>query len=586
MRASGTSETIEARVSDLTVNVDPITDAASDLITNITNDLSSISTDEVDSIVSEIDELSSDIDDTGLSAEALSTAIQTEASNNEETNNIINSTASTGQICGTVTNSTATGLENVVVVARDFGNWVTRAKTKTDSNGDYCLNVPKEGDANPDTGGTFTGEYILGAMNRVGDTLDPNRSATEWWSTTGDAYNQFDADKVSVPDTNLVSKDFQLADGARIHGTVYVSGTTTPIEGAKVIIRDFEAYTPVASARVKADGTYRVNVISGDYFVEVRYRTIQPYASEVYDGSTGSHIRNMASKITVSAGDARNINFELDSGYLLSGTVSEGVGGPAVSGVRVMVNIASGGAGARLRTNKQGNYRVWLKPDTYNVTSYGQNTSVDMTASNGRADFTSAAINKITATFQDSSGNPVSQVKVSAANSSGSRVNLELPSSDGSIELYTPDTGNHYFAAVVDDLKPYASTILTDQIEEQNATPFVINAGDNNIGTVTLPDAGWLTGFVSSDGTTGIGNVRVQVRSNGGAGTNKFVTTRTRGDGSYYLSLPAGSYSRVRILDFTTGTGNCDTVIIIAGQETTVDYNDGTGACTITDATP
>ena len=145
-------------------------------------------------------------------------------------------------------------------------------------------------------------------------------------------------------------------------------------------------------------------MISGNYFVEVRNQTILPYGSEVYDGGAGSSIRNMASKVSVNAGDAPTINFELETGYKLSGIVSDGA---AVSGVRVMVN-GNGGAAARLRTNKQGRYRVWLKSGTYSVASYGQNANVDMTASNGTADFTLAAINKIQAVFQDASGNPVS----------------------------------------------------------------------------------------------------------------------------------------------------------------------------------
>jgi hypothetical protein len=61
-------------------------------------------------------------------------------------------------------------LADINIVARDFGNWVTRAKTKTATDGTYCLNLP-------------VGEYILGSINRTRDVSDPGRHASEWWST-------------------------------------------------------------------------------------------------------------------------------------------------------------------------------------------------------------------------------------------------------------------------------------------------------------------------------------------------------------------------------------------------------------------
>lgn len=146
VRALGNSENIDARVSSTTVDVNPITDAASQLVTAKVSDLGKISTTELKEFVTTLDALSKDIDPAGLSAQALSEAMQTEAINDDESNNVINSAFATGQICGTVTNAASVGLENIRIVARDYSDWVTRAKTITASDGSYCLNIPKSGD--------------------------------------------------------------------------------------------------------------------------------------------------------------------------------------------------------------------------------------------------------------------------------------------------------------------------------------------------------------------------------------------------------------------------------------------------------
>lgn len=586
IRALGATETIDARVSDTSVDVDPVTDAASDLITAVADDLTTISTDELEEIVNQVEELTDSIDETGLtSVDDFTTALQTEVTSSEEANNVINSTVSTGVICGTVTNSAGAPLGNIRIVARDFGNWVTRAKTRTAADGGYCLNVPKAGDTNPD-GGTFNGQYILGALNSLGATADPLRSATEWWSATGDAYNQFDAEMISVPDTTTVTRDFQLADGARLSGSVFATGTSTAVEGAKVIVREYDAFTPVATARVKADGSWRVNVIAGEYFVEVRNQTLLAYASEVYDGNTGSSNRGDASRVSLNTGDDQTIDFELDAGYLLSGTVNDGA---AVTGIRVMVNISSGGAAARLRTNKLGNYRVWLAPDTYDVTSYGQSTTaVDMTASDQVVNFTATNVNTVSGMFADSLGNPVSQVKVSIYGAASS--NLELTSSDGSITLYTTDTGAHTLRVLVDSGQSYATTWYNNQVEAALANTITVSAGANDLATLTgnatyeLPAAGVLRGTVVDASGNGVANARVSVRSTGGA--NVFITTRTRGDGSYVLSLPAGNYANIRMVDAAVSCTFAGAGVDIAtGSLTTVDYDPNVATnngCTVT----
>jgi len=133
----------------------------------------------------------------------------------------------------------------------------------------------------------------------------------------------------------VTGKDFQLQAGARITGTVTAGDTGAALEGVQVIIRDFDNRTVVTSARAKADGSYRVNVIAGKYLVVARNKTRRAYASEVYDASTGTSNRNLGAPVTVTAGGSTTLDFSLAAGYRLNGTITED--GNPVTGRRVMV---------------------------------------------------------------------------------------------------------------------------------------------------------------------------------------------------------------------------------------------------------
>ena len=170
VRAESASGNLDSQIIATNINVDPVTDATSFLVAYAATDLATISVDEIAVIQQEVNNLVEVIDTSLLTAIQLSTALNTEAQNDEEVNNIVTSSAAAGTICGTVTNSSDNPLADINIVARDFGNWVTRAKTKTATDGTYCLNLP-------------VGEYILGSINRTRDVSDPGRHASKWWST-------------------------------------------------------------------------------------------------------------------------------------------------------------------------------------------------------------------------------------------------------------------------------------------------------------------------------------------------------------------------------------------------------------------
>ena len=605
VRATGSTGTLDSRISAASMAVDPATDAVSDLI--VGKDLAAITVAEVQEIEEAVAELITNIDTTvANTANALATALQTEASNDEETSNVINSTASGGQICGTVTDSGGNALANIRIVARDFDNLITRARTRTGADGSYCLNVPVAGDADAFSGGTFNGRYVVGAINRTDDSNDPGRHASEWWSTGGAAYHRYEAEMIVVSDTTPVTgKDFQLEPGARVTGSV--TGGGMPVEGAKVVIRDFDNRTPIASARAAADGSYSVNVIPGrKMLVTVTNSTLRPYASEIHDGATGVGSRNKGLPIQLAAGEARTIDFDLEQGYLLEGTITDGDGTTPVPGMRVRIDKDSGPVD-RLRTDKQGYYRIWLRSyASYSVSAYGQNATVDLSASNVVQDF-NATVSRISGVLQDSAGNPVSQAKVRlyAYDASGVKTykGFEISKSDGSVTLYSDYVGDHRVLVKLDRVVTrddgaggtviVGSSVFNNRTELANGDIISITTAGQTIDAtatpVTLPDGGVLMGTIyagsSGDTSTPIAAFSLDVRDapDGSAANTatSFVGTRSRGDGSYVLTLPAGTYERVKMKGATVGNGNCDNITITAGQTTTLNYYDGDNTCEV-----
>lgn len=578
VRALGSNGNMDSRVAETTVNVNPISDAASNLISKNVTNLSDITPLELQEIEDSVDRISKNIDPSGLTAKELSNEMQAEAEQENESSNIINSSASHGLICGTVTGPTGNPLPNVRIIARDYGNWVTRAASKTIADGSYCLNVPIVGDTDPDTGKLFDGRYILGALNRNTVATDPQYAASEWWTAAGDGYSQFVAEEIRVSDENRVEKNFNLASGGRISGKITDAAFGAPIEGITVVIRTFNSFAPVASARSGEDGSYAVNLIPGSYFVETRNTTAQAFASEVYDGLSGSNASTHGIPVAIQSGQNQSIDFALSQGRQLSGVISDGVGSTPVTGQRVMVNLTSGGPSLRLRSNKIGAYNVWLKPDNYTVYAYGQVKNVSL-ATSVVANFDSDQVSKISAQVLHNN-NPVSQAKVRLNTSSGAFINMEPSSSDGSVTIYSESIGDFLIEARIDGPANYGTIIYDNQRRLFSGTLVSISAAAStiDIGNIVLPDGGILTGKFSNANSAQV-NRKVFVYSSPSAGQaatsgDVFTFVRTRGDGSYLISLPAGSYDRVGFGDFNSA---CHSIVIDAGKTTTLNYDPASG---------
>ena len=450
-------------------------------------------------------------------------------------------------------------------------------------------------------------------------------AASQWWNSTSDtangsggANNQFGADMVSVTSTTTITNNFVLdTNGSRIQGTVTNSVDGTAVEGMKVTIRNYDTFKPLAAAKVKADGSYRINVKAGDYLLSYRNKTRHPYASEVYrEGTNGVNDRNMASRETMTAGMTHTYDAVLDPGVKIAGTVTDD-SAVAQPGQVISINNIGGGRLEKLRTNKEGKFRIWASPRlsynptggndfTYNIVTRGQAQTID---TNGDEEVTAAvtvaspltfasAVTTVSGTLvsNDANATPVGQAIVflknvttstgddlGAISSVNGAVDQSVSNSDGSFTLYAATPGTYVFFTRLDSDINYGSGVYDGtaikQIAQGDATTKIIYFTDlttpfsapANIPVPTLGDADGGVGYL--DGNTGTGSTGVSIRISGTSGASglfNMTGSRSRGDGSFKVTLPAGTYDRIR-----SGGGNCDAVSIGNGVTTTITF-DGT----------
>jgi hypothetical protein len=579
IRALGTTP-LDRLVTDLSSqDVDPSSEATKSLVLaellSAGGGIQGLQRFQVGEFANQIAELVDDVDSASFSSTAtLLSALISEARNSEEATSALGNLVAAGSVTGAVTDNGGTPLADIKIVARDFNQWIARAETRTDANGRYSLNL-------------VAGDYIVGAFNFTAASM----AASEWWTCNDapagpacGAANQLSAGKVAVT-TGATTVDFKLEPGARVAGTITQSGATVPVPGVQLLWRDFANDQPALFQRARPDGTFRVNIRPGTYTVGARNLTRRQFAGGTYNGPAtggaatggGGATGSAATPMTVAAGEVRTVDFPLIEGGVVRGLVTDGATPTPhpVAGipVRFYATTASDTIGALnevVRTNEIGGYRMWVRPGTYAVRSRGQTATPTVLAfsadsSPAQVSF-GAAVGHATATLQGPGNVPLSQAKVllydgsAGANFQG----LEASNNDGTVDVYAQTTGNYRIELRVDD----GSTTVASAIDDGTMTPTgrqlllaslvafdTAAASPIALGTITLPAGGELRGVVTLGGALA-GNIVVQLRSGGVGAANRFTNTRTQGDGSYSISVPAGAYARV--CAFVPGTsGAC-----------------------------
>ncbi len=257
-----------------------------------------------------------------------------------------------GSISGRVTSSTTgNGLVNTVVEVYDLNsNFDIPATATTDGMGFYTANLP-------------AGDYAVLTQNRDGyiNEIWDNISC----SATCDA-NSLTA--ITITNAPVANINFVLDPGGRISGTVTSSVTGLPIAGVRVIFFDSAPNTYFTSGVTDATGQY---ITDGGTAAGNAYACTMNsvgYQDEAY-GNVKSPDCDPSDGILipVTAAGATGINFALDPGGQITGTVTDVNGAPLMN-VEVHVTNGTGAGFGNAVTDASGHYATGgLPAGTYYV---------------------------------------------------------------------------------------------------------------------------------------------------------------------------------------------------------------------------
>ena len=565
-------------------NIDPYTHATFGLVTtSITTGggtLAALGNGAVLAIQGTVYSNMGNVPSSALTTSAMLTALQTAMTQDEESKNSLANLAAPFGITGTVKNLAGEPLAGIGVGVCSFGGLTLMGVTQTAVDGTYTVRVP-------------AGDYVVGAMNLGTASF----AASGWWSATGPVSSQFKAGKVTVS-AAMVTKDFALIAGGRLSGSLtgMANPTDVPLPGMQIALCDFASGQTLASASTGPDGTFVFNVAPGTYYVSVRNKTrYVPYGSANFMdtppvGTGGGKNSTQATKITVTAGVTQSGSMRLWPGHKISGTVLTNSGGSPVVGIPVRFQDATAGLntpGAEsTRTDVDGQYRLWLQPGSYNALCRGQSaTALNAGVADVVQNF-SASVGKITMKLVDSGNHPISQARGDLYDgTTWNGLSQEISNSEGILEMYTTTPAqtvklgfsvytNEFFGS-----SAYNGTQTGAAIAISAATNLISpdpSAASLDLGTVTLPDGAILTGYVRDTSTPPLGrpNIMVQVRYGGTAGSFKLVNTRTKSDGSYTVTLPAGiTLRRVVANPGTSPSQQFDNIVMgVAGTTKTQNF--------------
>ena len=166
--------------------------------------------------------------------------------------------------------------------------------------------------------------------------------------------------------------DFALSVGGAISGWVREADGQTPMDNLHLFATDYQTGVWIAGTETERDGSYTLNLPSGIYMIQTcpDCSGSKRFVAEWYDGVIG---RNKATPVRVTAPElSPNINFSLNVGATISGSVVDDQTGLPISGMEVRARL-NGRDILETRTNSDGDYNLQGIPDgEIEVAVFGQ----------------------------------------------------------------------------------------------------------------------------------------------------------------------------------------------------------------------
>jgi hypothetical protein len=241
-----------------------------------------------------------------------------------------------GTISGIATDSVSGDpLPNIVVETRN-DIW---AGACTDANGAYTL-----------TGMPLDTDIVLAAVGRSdGWCISAAPYIEEFWQETPSQDTAMPI-QLSGAEPEATGIDFTLEMGGTISGHVYQTDGSTPIGGADVELENLATGDRI-ELQTDGSGAYRTQPLpAGDY----RARASAPGRADEYFNEAGQNGEDADPVIVTAGSDTPDINFNLDPGGSISGTVTDASTGAPLENIEVNTGLIWNGA----CTDSNGQYSI------------------------------------------------------------------------------------------------------------------------------------------------------------------------------------------------------------------------------------
>jgi hypothetical protein len=495
-----------------------------------------------------------------------------------------------GTISGSVLqadNQPISGLD-VYAVDQVTGAWMGGANTGQD--GSYSFVLP-------------SGTYNV----RACASCSSLEYVDEWYNGV---FDQGNATAVSVTVSNDTPNiDFALLTGGVISGNV-MDSLEQPIAGVYIHAYSSKCWAdPVTGSSTDINGNYSFRVPAGNYYVWANASSPTPrnYVNEWWTDTDGAVDCNQAGAVGVAISQTTpNIDFLLDEGATVSGTVYQSDGQTPVTGVQINVTVYSGDPCGAIQSvigtttdSTNGTYSItgipagtyYLQTNNLNQSNYLNEWWASPSSThdcNGAQTLTITAGQTVTGrnfqldlggtisgtVYQSDGSTPITgvQIHVNAYNGDPCGLNqhiagVQINSTNGTFSIYGVPAGTYYLLAF--DLDSGQSSYVSEWWASPNSS---YNCSGAQIVTVTagqtvtgknfqLDVGGTISGTVyQSDGTTPITDTQINVTAFSGdpCGAIQSVTgTATdSANGTYSITgVPAGTYY---LLTWNNGTPYMD----------------------------